>query len=65
MLGKRQRFWDADSALRGAKELIDSVVDSGLLVDDNMKHVAWCLGIQDDSRKDEGPFVELDFYGAE
>ena len=65
VLGKRQRFWDADSALRGAKELIDSVVDSGLLVDDNMKHVAWCLGIQDDSRKDEGPFVELDFYGAE
>jgi hypothetical protein len=65
VLGKRQRYWDADSALRGAKELVDAVVDTGLLVDDNMKHVAWCLGLQDDSRKEQGPFVELLFYGAE
>ena len=64
VLGKRQRLWDADSALRGAKELIDAVVDTGLLVDDNMKHVAWCIGLQDDSRKEQGPFVELLFYGA-
>jgi hypothetical protein len=65
VLGKRQRFWDADSALRGAKELIDATVDTGLLEDDNMKHVAWCVGSQDDTRKEEGPFVELLFYGAE
>ena len=65
VLGKRQRFWDADSALRGAKELIDATVDTGLLVDDSMKYVAWCVGSQDDSRKDEGPFVELVFYAAE
>ena len=65
VLGKRQRLWDADSALRGAKELIDATVDTGLLSDDSMKYVAWCVGSQDDTRKEEGPFVELLFYGAE
>ncbi len=66
VLGKRQRMFDSDSILRGnAKELLDAVVDSGLLVDDNVKHVAWCIGLQDDKRKDQGPSVELLFYGAE
>lgn len=66
VLGKRQRFWDPDSTLRGSKELIDSLVTCGILGDDNIKHVAWCVGLQDDSRKDEGPFVEILFYnGAE
>lgn len=66
VLGKRQRQWDADSILRGNfKECLDSVVGTGLLSDDNTKHVAWCVGLQDDTRKSEGPFVELDFYGAE
>ena len=65
VLGKRQRFWDADSILRGNfKECLDSVVDTGLLLDDSTKHVAWCVGIQDDSRKSDGPFTELVFYGA-
>lgn len=65
VLGKRQRFFDADSILRGNfKECLDSVVDFGILTDDNTKHVAWCVGLQDDSRKDEGPFTELIFYGA-
>lgn len=66
VLGKRQRKFDADSILRGnAKELLDSFVTSGILGDDNTKHVAWCVGLQDDSRKDEGPFTEVLFYGAE
>ena len=65
VLGKRQRFWDSDSTLRGSKELIDSFVTSGILTDDNIKHVAWCVGLQDDSRKDEGPFTEVLFYDGE
>ena len=65
VLGKRQRMYDSDSILRGnAKELLDAVVDSGLLFDDNVKHVAWSLGMQDDTRKDQGPFCELLFYEA-
>ncbi len=65
VLGKRQRFFDADSILRGNfKECLDSVVDFGILTDDSTKHVTWCVGLQDDSRKDEGPFTELIFYGS-
>ena len=65
VLGKRQRMYDSDSILRGnAKELLDAVVDTGLLFDDNVKHVGWSLGMQDDTRKDQGPFTELLFYGA-
>lgn len=65
VLGKRQRQWDSDSILRGNfKECLDSVVGSGLLSDDNTKYVAWCVGLQDETRKSEGPFVELLFYGA-
>lgn len=62
VLGPRQRFWDADSALRGAKELIDSFVTSGLLEDDNMKHVSWCVGMQDDSQKHLGPLTVVKFF---
>ena len=65
VLGKGQRFWDADSILRGnLKEGLDSIVDAGLLLDASTKPVAWCLGIQDDSRRNEGPFTEFVFYGA-
>ena len=67
VLGKRQRMFDPDSVLRGgAKELVDSLVMLGILVDDNIKCVTWCVGLQDDSRKGEGPFTEVLFYdGAE
>jgi len=66
VLGKNQRLIDSDSIIRGnAKELLDSVVDFGILEDDNSKYVAWSLGLQDDSRRSEGPFVELSFYAAE
>ena len=67
VLGPRQRFFDADSILRGnVKEGVDSFVTAGILSDDNIKHVAWCVGLQDDTRKSEGPFTEFIFYnGAE
>jgi hypothetical protein len=65
VLGKRQRHWDADSALRGAKELIDSIVFHGILDDDSHKHVAWCVGLQDDTAKDQGPFTRVHFYEAQ
>ena len=66
VLGKGQRLVDSDSILRSnAKELLDSVVDFGILEDDNNKYVAWSLGLQDDTRRSEGPMVELSFYAAE
>ena len=66
VLGKGQRLIDSDSILRGnCKELLDSVVDFGILEDDNNKYVAWSLGLQDDTRRSEGPMVELSFYAAE
>ncbi len=64
VLGVRQRLWDADSTLRGAKELIDSVVEWGFLHDDNHKFVKWCVGLQDDTCKEEGPYVRVHFYAA-
>lgn len=64
VLGKRQRLWDHDSTLRGAKEMIDSLVFHSILTDDSPKHVGWCVGKQDDSCKDEGPFVRIHFYKA-
>jgi len=52
-LGKGQRFWDADSVLRGnAKELIDSLVAFKVIPDDNTKHVGWTLGLQSSTARD-------------
>ena len=63
VLGKNQRLWDSDSVLRGsAKQMIDAIVGTGLLKDDSPKHVALVIGQQDDSRRDEGPMIEVDFY---
>ncbi len=62
VLGKRQRLWDHDSTLRGAKELVDSIVTFGLLGDDNSKHVAWCLGVQDGTDKENGPYTRVHFF---
>lgn len=62
VLGKGQRLWDADSVLRGsAKQVIDAIVATGLLVDDGPKYVALVVGQQDDTRRDEGPIVEVTF----
>jgi len=63
VLGKNQRLWDSDSVLRGsAKQMIDAIVGTGLLKDDSPKHVALVIGQQDDSRREEGPMIEVDFY---
>lgn len=65
VLGKRQRLWDHDSTLRGAKELVDSLVTYGVLGDDNAKHVAWCLGVQDSDDKENGPYVRVHFFESQ
>jgi hypothetical protein len=66
VLGKGQRMYDSDSIIRGnAKELLDSIVDIGILSDDNTKYVEWSLGLQDDKRRTEGPFTTVSFYDAE
>ena len=66
ILGKRQRLWDADSVLRGsAKELIDSLVACGWFHDDGAKWIRNCVGIQDDSRKHEGPAVVVTVMSIE
>lgn len=50
-LGPRERHWDADSVLRGnAKQLIDSLVELGMLGDDDRRHVAWAIGTQSEAR---------------
>ena len=65
VLGPRQRLWDHDSTLRGAKELVDSLVTYGILQDDNAKHVSWCLGVQDSDDKENGPYVRVHFFGMQ
>lgn len=65
VLGKRQRLWDHDSTLRGAKELVDSLVTYGILEDDNAKHVAWCFGVQDADDKETGPYVRVHFFESQ
>ncbi len=64
-LGPRERHWDADSVLRGsAKQLVDGLVETGFLTDDNTKHIVWALGTQSECRSDES-HVEVTFFGAE
>ena len=65
VLGKNQRLWDSDSVLRGSsKQLIDAIVATGLVADDSPKHIALCIGQQDNSRREDGPLIEIDFYEA-
>lgn len=63
ILGKGQRLFDPDSILRGnCKQLIDAVVDSGILTDDSSKHIGRVLGMQDASQRDRGPAIEITFW---
>lgn len=63
ILGKRQQLWDPDSVLRGtAKELIDSIVEMGFLLDDGPRQLGIVLGLQDASQREIGPAIQLDFY---
>lgn len=60
ILGKGQRYWDADSILRGnSKELIDSLVAVGWFVDDSYKWITTVTGSQDDRRRNEGPAITI------
>ena len=63
VLGKGERKWDADSILRGnSKQLLDAIVGTKLLKDDNPKYVALVIGMQDDTRREIGPLIEVGFY---
>ena len=63
ILGKGQRLFDPDSILRGnCKQLIDSIVDSGVLTDDSSKHIGRVLGMQDATQRDRGPAIEITFW---
>jgi hypothetical protein len=60
VLGKGQRLWDGSSVLRGNwKEIEDSLVALGWWVDDCPKYIKHTDGRQDDTRRKEGPCVEL------
>lgn len=60
VLGKGQRLWDSSSIGRGNyKELEDALVACGWFVDDSPKHITRTLFRQDESRREEGPFTEI------
>lgn len=61
ILGKKERLWDADSVLRGsAKQLIDSLVGAGFLIDDSPKYLTEAIGRQDATRREDGPAIEIE-----
>lgn len=63
VLGKNQRLFDFDSLGRGcSKQIIDAIVGTGLLADDNPKHVGLVIFDQDASRREDGPLVEIEFW---
>lgn len=63
VLGKGERKWDSDSILRGnSKQLLDAIVGTKLLKDDNPKYVSLVIGMQDDTRREIGPLIEVGFY---
>ena len=67
VLGKGQRLMDVDSLLRGNfKEILDSIVATGLIPDDGPAHVQEVTATQDATRRSEGPMtiVELESLGG-
>ena len=60
VLGKKQKLWDSSSVLRGNwKEIEDSLVACGWFKDDSTAHIVNTFGYQDDTRRDQGPCVEI------
>ena len=60
ILGKGQRLWDSSSIGRGNwKEIEDAMVACGWWVDDSLKYIAQTIFMQDDTRREIGPCVEL------
>jgi hypothetical protein len=65
ILGAGQRFWDADSILRGnSKELIDALVAVGWFVDDGPKYITEVTASQDASQRENGPSVVVTVEAA-
>ncbi len=66
VLGKGERLWDSSSVLRGNyKQMEDSFVACGWFHDDNAKWITQTVGAQDDSRREQGPAVEIRVYGED
>lgn len=60
VLGHGERLWDSSSVLRGNyKELEDALVACGWFHDDGPRWIRATWGIQDGTRRDQGPAVEL------
>jgi hypothetical protein len=60
ILGPKQRLWDSSSVGRGNwKEIEDSLVACGWFKDDSTKHIVNTFFYQDETRRDEGPCVEI------
>jgi len=60
VLGKRQKYWDSSSVLRGNyKQLEDAMVACGWFTDDSMKFIKTTSSDQDGTRREMGPAVEL------
>ena len=62
-IGKGQRFWDPDSVLRGnAKQLIDTLVEFGVMRDDSVKYLKFVIGVQCDSNREAGPYTSVEVF---
>ena len=60
ILGKGQRLWDSSSVGRGNyKEIEDTLVALGWFHDDGPKWIKQTIFAQDDTRRGEGPGVEI------
>lgn len=63
VLSKGMRLFDPDSILRGnCKQLLDVIVDAGILVDDSHRFVGRVLGRQDAGHRESGPAIVLTFW---
>lgn len=63
VIGKNQRLWDSSSIGRGNyKEIEDAMVAIGFYFDDGPKYITETRFFQDDSRRDEGPKIEVSIF---
>ena len=63
IIGKGQRLWDSSSIGRGNwKQIEDAMVAVGFFHDDGPKYITETRFFQDDSRRDEGPQIEVSIF---
>lgn len=63
IIGKGQRLWDSSSIGRGNwKQIEDAMVAVGFFHDDSPKYITETRFFQDDSRRDEGPKIEVSIF---